>query len=115
MKNGCFRRCDLLNVPVPLSYKNEYFYRSNVGATLTIFIFLIIISITSYEIILLYSGSSFTLISNQYTDISQTIDFSQTPVLFQLANDNGQLIEIDNKLIELEAYDIEVIITIGEN
>ena len=115
MKNGCFRRYDLLNVPVPLSYKNEYFYRSNVGATLTIFIFLIIISITSYEIILLYSGSSFTLISNQYTDISQIIDFSQTPILFQLANDNGQLIDIDNKLIELEAYDIEVIITIGEN
>ena len=33
------RRYDAFNVPTSLGYKNEYFYSTNVGASLTIFFF----------------------------------------------------------------------------
>ena len=115
MKKDWFRRCDFLNIPTSLSYKNEYFYATNVGAVLTILFFFIIIALTSSQIILLYKKNSFTLISNKYTDLSQTIDFSQTPFLFQLTNDRGKILDIDNKLFEIEAYNIETFIDIGEN
>ena len=115
MKKDWFRRCDFLNIPTSLSYKNEYFYATNVGAVLTILFFCIIIALASSEIIMLYKKKSFTLISNKYTDLSQTIDFSQTPFLFQLTNDRGKILDIDNKLFELEAYNIETYIDIGEN
>ena len=64
---------------------------------------------------ILYQKSSFTLIYNQYTDLSQKIDFSQTPFLFQISNDNGEMIELDHKLVVIEAYDVEVAAKIGEN
>ena len=115
MKKDWLRRCDFLNVPTSLSYKNEYFYATNVGASLTIFFFCIIISLTSYEIILLYQKTSFTLISNQYTDLSQTIDFSQTPFFFQMINNKGKVIELDDRLLKLEAYNMEQSIKKYEN
>ena len=107
MKYYCFRRYDLLNVPTSLSYKNEYFYATNVGATLTIFFFIIIITLISYEITILYQRSSFTLISNQYTDLLQSIDFSETPILFQIINSNNRIMKLDKKLFELVAYNME--------
>ena len=102
------RRCDFLNVPMPLSYKNEIFYSTNVGAFLTIIGVILIIGLSSYEIKLLYSKSSFKIISNQYTDLSEKLDFSKNPLLFQLANDRGEVIETDDKLFQLNAYDIEL-------
>ena len=64
---------------------------------------------------MLCQKSSFTLISNQYTDLSQKIDFSQTPVLFQMINDKGKIIEFDNKLFTLVAYNMEQTIQRYEN
>ena len=93
------RSCDFLNIPTSLSYKNEYFYATNVGATLTIFFIIIIISLSTYEVILLYHKTSFSLISNQYTDLSQTLDFSQTPFLFQIINNKGKHIDLENKIL----------------
>ena len=107
MKKDWFRSCDFLNVPTSLSYKNEYFYATHVGAALTIIFFIIIISLATYEIILLYQKTSFTLISNQYTDLLQTIDFSETPILFQITNYNGKYLSFDDKLFELVAYNME--------
>ena len=54
MNKNWIRSCDFLNIPTSLSYKNEYFYATNVGATLTIFFIIIIISLSTYEVILLY-------------------------------------------------------------
>ena len=116
MKKNWLRKYDLLKVTTSLSYKNEYFYSTNIGAILTIFLFLMIISIISYEILLLYKKVSFTLIYNQHTDLSQKIDFSQTPFLFQLTNDYGQYFDINNNnLFEIEAYDMEMSLTKEEN
>ena len=115
MKIDWLKRCDFLNVPISLSYKNEYFYITNVGAVLTILLFFIIVSIITYESIILYRRTSFTLISNQYTDLSQTIDFSQTPFLFEFTNNYGQNFGLENRLFELEAYDMEMTINIKED
>ena len=112
MKKIWLRRFDLLNVPTSLSYKNEYFYATNIGAILTILFSFVIISIATYEIIVLCNKTTFSLISNQYTDLSQTIDFSQTPFLFQLSNEKGKLIDIDNKLFVIEDYNMEMTFTI---
>ena len=115
MRKNWFRKYDFLNVPTSLSYKNEYFYATNIGASLTIFFFIIIISLITYEIILLYEKSSFTLISNQYTDLFQPIDFSETPFLFQLINGNGKYLDLDEKLYDLVAYNMEQKIQTYEN
>ena len=115
MKKNWFKRWDFLNVPTSLSYKNEYFYATKVGAFLTIIFFLLITALISYQTIILFKKSSFTLISNQYTDLSQIIDFSQNPFLFQLTNDRGKVIDIDNKLVEIEAYNMEVYIERYQN
>ena len=116
MKNIWIKRCDFFNIPTSLSYKNEYFYSTIVGATLTMVLLLMLLGIIGYEIILLFSKTSFTLISNQYTDLSQVIDFSQTPFLFELTNHRGQIFDLyDNKLFSVEAYNTEMKIEIEED
>ena len=107
MKKNWLRRCDFLNVPTSLSYKKEYFYTTNVGATLTICFICLIISLITYQIIILYKRSSFKLISNQYTDLLESIDFSKTPLLFQLINSNNKVMDFDKKLFELVVYNME--------
>ena len=107
MKKNCFRRYDFLNVPTSLSYKKEYFYATNVGAILTICFILIILSLIIYQIIILYKRSSFKLISNQYTDLLESIDFSKMPILFQLINSNNKVMDFDKKLYELIVYNME--------
>ena len=115
MKKNWLRRCDFLNVSMSLSYRNEFFYSTNIGAFLTIIGFILVLGISSYEIKLLFSKSSFKIISNQYTDLSEKLDFSKNPLLFQLANDNGEIIEKDDKLFQLNAYDIELTIELVNN
>ena len=115
MKINWFKHCDFFKIPTSLCYKREYYYATNVGAFLTIICFLVIASLATYEIRSLYEKSSFTIISNQYTDLNQKLDFSQTPLMFQLANDNGELIETDEKLFEFKAYDIQLIVTKDNN
>ena len=115
MNQKWLKRCDFLNIPTSLCYKNEYFYATYIGAVLTIIFFIIIVIITSYQIVILNTKSSFTLISNQYTDLSQVIDFSQTPFLFQMINDKGKIIEMDHKLFDMVAYNMEQTITFYEN
>ena len=109
------KRIDFLNIPTSLSYKNEYFYATYIGGILTIIFIIIIMVITSYQIIILNTKSSFKLISNQYTDLSQVIDFSETPFLFQMINDKGKVIEMDEKLFEMKAYNMEQTIRMYEN
>ena len=91
-------------------YNNEYFYTTNIGAALSIFCFIIIVCISSYEIKTLTDKTSFSIISNQYTDLSAIIDFSKTPLLFQLIDNAGQIMEINDKLYEFKAYDMEWIV-----
>ena len=116
MNNIWIKRFDFFNIQTSLSYKNEYFYSTFVGAVLTIITFFIILGVIGYEILLLCKKTSFTLISNQYTDLSQKIDFSKTPFLFELTNHQGQIIDIlDKRLFSIEAYNMEMQIELGKD
>ena len=64
-----FKNLDLLHIPMSLSYKNEYSYTTNIGAFLTIICFIIILSLSLYEIKSLSDKTSFTIITNQYKSI----------------------------------------------
>ena len=115
MEKDWIRRYDYLNVPTSLSFKSEYFYHTKIGAILTIILTFFSLGIILYEIILLSKKTSFTLISNQYTDLSQSIDFSKTPVLFEFTNYKGQIFDLDNNLFVIEAYQMQLQIEIGED
>ena len=115
MRDNFFKNCDLLHIPMSLSYKNEYFYTTYIGAFLTIIFFIIIVSLTSYEIKTLSDKSSFTIISNQYSDLNEQIDFGKIPLLFQLIDNAGEILELDNKLYEFKAYDMEWAIEFDKN
>jgi hypothetical protein len=115
MSNDWFKTCDLLHIPMSLSYKNEYFYKTTIGAVLTIICFFVVLSISLYEIKSLTEKSSFTIITNQYTDLSEQIDFSTRPILFQLIDNAGNIMEPDSKLFEFKAVDMEWIVTIDKD
>ena len=107
MKKTCLRNCDFLNIPMSISYKNDIFYSTNIGAFLTIFVFIIIMFISVYEINALYNKAYFKILSNQYTDLSESLDFEQTPFLFQLTTEKGKEILEDDNLFQFKAYIIE--------
>ena len=115
MEEDWIRRYDFLNVPTSLSFKSEYFYHTKIGAILTILLTFFSLGIILYEIVLLSKKTSFTLISNQYTDLSQSIDFSKTPVLFEFTNYKGQIFDLDNKLFVIEAYQMQLQIEVGKD
>ena len=115
MKKNWIRRFDFLNVPTSLSFKSEYFYQTNLGAILTILLTFFVLLIILYEIIILNKKTSFTLISNQYTDLSQSIDFSKTPILFEFTDYKGKIFDLDNKLFAIEAYQMQMKIEIKDD
>ena len=115
MTHNWFQSCDLLHIPMSLSYKNEYFYTTTVGAILTIICFIIVLIISIYDIKSLSEKSSFSIITNQYTDISEQIDFAKRPLLFQLIDNTGNIMEPDNRLFEFKAVDMEWLVVNDEN
>ena len=108
------KKFDLLQIPISLSYNNKYFYNTNFGAVLSLICFIFIVCLTAYEIKTLTDRSSFTLITNKYTDLSQIIDFAKIPLLFQLMNNAGEIVEMDEKIYEFQAYDINWEVQIDE-
>ena len=115
MKVDWLKNCDLLHIPISLSYKNEYFYSTYVGSFLTILFGIIIVGLCSYEIKNLTQKKTFTIITNQYQDLKQEIHFLERPMLFQLINNRGKVIDLDDRLFEFKASEMEWISQIDEN
>ena len=107
MKKNWIKTFDLMHIPMSLSYKNEYFYKTNIGAVLTIICFIFIICLSAYEIKSLVDKTSFSLITSQYMDLSENIDFSQSILLFQLVDSSGKEIDDTEQIYEFKAYDME--------
>lgn len=91
---------DLLSIPISLSYKKKYLYRTFVGATLTIICAILIILFFIIKLNQILSKSQFTIISNEYQYPNGEIDFSNIPILFTLADNNGNPIQINRKIFE---------------
>jgi hypothetical protein len=91
---------DLLKVPISLSFKDQYFYRTFSGATLTIIGFIIIFIYFVISIKELIERSSFTVITNEYQSPYDSINLTNVPILFALTDSDGNPIELDSKLFE---------------
>lgn len=115
MSKSWFRKCDLLHTPFSLSYNKEYFYTTTVGAILTIICFFVVLIISLYEIKALLEKSSFSIITNQYTDLYESVDFDERPFLFQLVDNAGRIMEADSKLYEFKAVNMEWLVKFDEN
>ena len=93
-----YNNFDLLNIPISLSYNNQYLYRTFVGATLTIILFIIIITYFIYQFIQIFNKSSFSIISNEFQNPKESIDFTNVPILFGLTDDVGNPLQLDQKV-----------------
>ena len=94
---------DLFQTAIPISYKNNHIYKSNLGGILTIISFLIIFIYSLIEISILFDRSAFTIVSNEYHDLGGSIDFTLTPILLQLLDKTGNVMEYDIKLFSFSA------------
>ena len=110
-----YNNLDLLTIPISLSYKDNYLYRTFVGATLTIFFFIIIIIYFIFQLIQAIKKSSFTIISNEYQNPKESIDFTNVPILFSLTDDVGNILELDPRLVEFSVILNEYIQNFDQN
>ena len=77
---------DLLTIPISLSYKNKYLKRTFIGATLTIKCAIIIIGYFMSAFIEIISKKTFTIISNEFQNPKESINFTNTPILFGITD-----------------------------
>ena len=103
MENFIFRNFDLFGVSIPISFENDYSYKTNVGATLTIISSIFIIIYTLFQISTLLDRSSYTVITSETQDLTGEIDLSYTPIMFQLLDLSWNPIEYDPKLFVFNA------------
>ena len=95
-----FNNFDLLKIPITLSYKNKYLYRTIIGAILTILLIIIIIVYFIVRLSQIIKKSSFSIISNEFQNPKGSINFTNVPILFTLADNNGNPLELNSKIVD---------------
>ena len=100
---NCLKSFDLFQLSVPISYKNNHIYKSNLGGILTIISFLIIILYSLIKISILFDRTAFTITTNGYNDLGGNINLTSVPILIQLLDKNGNNVEYDTKLFSFNA------------
>ena len=95
-----YKNFDLLRIPISLSYKNKYLYRTFIGASLTIIGIIILMIYFIVKLIGLIQKKSFAIISNEFQNSKASINFTNIPILFALADNNGNPIEINPKIVD---------------
>ena len=94
---------DLLKIPISLSFKNNYLYKTLIGATLTIVGAILILVYFIIKLNQIVNKSLFTIISNEFQDRQGQIDFSNIPILFALADNYGNPLKLNSKIFEFSA------------
>ena len=107
-----FKNFDLYKIPIPISYENNYVYKTNIGAALTIISFLIIAIYTLLQISTLLDRSSYTITTSESQDLRGKIDLSNTPIMFRLLDLLYNPVDYDPKLFTFTATYTETIYTI---
>ena len=100
---------DLFQISVPISYKNNYMYQSNLGGILTIISFLIILIYSLIKLSILFDRSVFSITTNEYHDLGGSINLTSTPILLRLLDKTGNDMEYDAKLFYFSATYIQSI------
>ena len=98
--NKIYKNLDLLKVPISLSFKDQYLYKTIAGATLTIICFIIIFIYCVICLKELIEKSSFTIITNEYQNPYEAINLTNIPILFSLTDSDGNPLELDSRLFE---------------
>ena len=94
-------------VHIPISYENNYLYKTNIGAALTIISTIIIVSYILYHICILLDRSSYTIITSETQDLTGEIDLSNTPIMFQLLDKLWNPVDYDPKVFTFTVIYIE--------
>ena len=110
-----YNNLDLLTIPISLSYKNKYLYRTFIGSTLTIICAIIIIGYFMSTFIEIISKKTFTVISNEFQNPKESINFTNIPILFGITDNIGNPIPPDPKLVDFSVILNEYIHNIDEN
>ena len=110
MINTSLKTFDLFQISIPISYKNNYIYQSNLGGILTIISFLFIITYSLIKLSILFDRTSYTLTTNEYHDLGSSINLTSTPLLIQLLDKTGNVMEYDTKIFSFSASYIQTII-----
>jgi len=95
-----YNNFDLLRIPISLSYKNKYLYRTFIGASLTIICFIIILVYFMFKVVRAIKKKSFSIISNEFQNPKASINFTNIPILFALADNNGNPLELNPKIVD---------------
>ena len=95
-----FNNFDLLKTPITLSYKNKYLYRTIIGGILTILLIIIIIVYFIVRLSQIIKKSSFSIISNEFQNPKESINFTNVPILFALTDNNGNPLELNTKIVD---------------
>lgn len=106
---------DLFTIPISLSYKQKYLYRTFIGATLSIIGFIIIMVSLTIKLNKILKKSIFTIISNEFQNPKASIDFTNIPILFALADNNGNSLKIDPKIFQFSVVMSEYMQNYEEN
>jgi hypothetical protein len=106
---------DLFTIPISLSFKQKYQYRTFIGASLSIlcFVFLMIFFIIKLNQIL--KKSIFSITSNEFQNPKASIDFTNIPILFSLADNNGNSKEFDPKIFQFSVVLSEYVQDVEDN
>ena len=106
---------DLFTIPISLSFKQKYQYRTFIGASLSIlcFVFLMIFFIIKLNQIL--KKSIFSITSNEFQNPKASIDFTNIPILFSLADNNGNSKELDPKIFQFSVVLSEYVQDVEDN
>ena len=95
-----FNNLDLLKIPISLSYKDKFLYRTHIGATLTMIGFIIIIVYIIIKFTEIIEKSSFSIISNEYQNPLDSINFTNVPILFAMTDADGNPLDLNKKLVD---------------
>ena len=97
---------DLLQIPISLSFKQKYYYRTNIGGNITIIDIILVTIISKITIINVIRRINFSISFTEINDLS-AIDFSNKPLGFQLIDNKGKSISYDLKLYEYKIIETE--------
>ena len=110
-----YNNFDLLRIPISLSYKNKYLYRTFIGASLTIIGIIILVVYFIVKLIGSIQKKSFAIISNEFQNPKASINFTNIPILFGLADNIGNPIELNPKIVDFSVVLNEYVRNLDRN
>jgi len=110
-----YNNFDLLRIPISLSYKNKYLYRTFIGASLTIIGAIIIVVYFIVKLIGTFQKKTFAIISNEFQNPKASINFTNIPILFALADNNGNPLELNPKIVDFSVVLSEYVRNFDKN